>query len=71
MKYGFGMIDLLIGLIIIAGIYMLSMSTFKSTVNINGSSDTKSIQQQVDEQVKEIENMRRQTIELNKNTDFE
>ena len=70
-RKAFGFLDLLLGLIVIGIIFMISMNTFKNTVKINGSTDTKSIQQHVDEQVNEIEKLRQQRIELEKNINIE
>lgn len=69
MKKAFGAIDLLIALVIMAFIFIVSANAFKGTtsINLNGSTDTKSIKQEVDKQVSEIEKMRRQTIDFQKN----
>ena len=64
-RSGFGVIDLLLGLVIISVIFMLMMPTLKggSSLNIYGSSQNpKSIQEHVNQQVQEIEQMRRQSI---------
>ena len=68
MKNGFGAIDLLVGLVITAIVFMIGMNALKgSSLKLQGNTvDTKSIQQQVDEQVNEIQNMRQQAIEYNK-----
>lgn len=67
MKRAFGALDLLITLVVTAIIFMIGANAFKgvSSIKVNGSSDVKSIEQEVDRQVGEIENMRRQTIEFN------
>lgn len=65
MRGAFGVIDLLLGLVIISVIFMLMMPTLKggSSLNINGNDqDTKSIQEHVDQQVQEIQQMRQQSI---------
>ena len=66
MKRAFGAIDLLIALVIMAFIFIVSANAFKGTtsVNLNGSTDTKSIKQEVDKQINEIENMRQQSINI-------
>ncbi len=68
MKKAFGAIDLLVGLVITAIVFMIGMNALKgSSLKLQGNTvDTKSIQQQVDEQVNEIQNMRQQAIEYNK-----
>ena len=68
MKNGFGAIDLLVGLVITAIVFMIGMNALKgSSLKLQGNTvDTKSVQQQVDEQVNEIQNMRQQAIEYNK-----
>ena len=68
MKKAFGAIDLLVGLVITAIVFMIGMNALKgSSLKLQGNTvDTKSVQQQVDEQVNEIQNMRQQAIEYNK-----
>ncbi len=69
MKKAFGAIDLLIGLVIVSFIFLISVNTFKgvSSLKINDSPANKqSVQQHVDETVNEIETMRRQTVDYNK-----
>lgn len=69
-KGAFGAIDLLIGLVITAFVFLIGMNAMKglSSNNLNGNSvDTKSVQEHVDEQVNEIENMRQQTINYQQN----
>lgn len=69
-KGAFGSIDLLIGLVITAFVFLIGMNAMKglSSINLNGNSvDTKSVQEHVDEQVNEIENMRQQTINYQQN----
>lgn len=69
-KGAFGAIDLLIGLVITAFVFLIGMNAMKglSLINLNGNSvDTKSVQEHVDEQVNEIENMRQQTINYQQN----
>ena len=68
MKKAFGAIDLLDGLVNTALVFMIGMNALKgSSLKLQGNTvDTKSIQQQVDEQVNEIQNMRQQAIEYNK-----
>lgn len=69
-KGAFGAIDLLIGLVITAFVFLIGMNAMKglSSINLNGNSvDTKSVQEHVDEQVNEIENMRQQSINYQQN----
>ena len=68
MKNGFGAIDLLVGLVITAIVFMIGMNALKvSSLKLQDNKvDTKSVQQQVDEQVNEIQNMRQQVIDYNK-----
>lgn len=69
-RCAFGAIDLLIGLIITAFVFVIGMNALKgvSSLNLKGNSvDSKSVQEHVDEQVKEIENMRQQTIDYQQN----
>lgn len=68
MKKAFGAIDLLVGLVITAIVFMIGMNALKgSLLKLQGNKvDTKSVQQQVDEQVNEIQNMCQQAIEYNK-----
>ena len=69
MKNAFGALDLLIALVIMAFLFIVSTNAFKgvSSINLNGVNDSKSIQQEVDKQVNEIENLRRQRLELENN----
>ena len=64
-KQAFGLIDMLLGLIILTAIFVFSMSSFTnvSTVNINGTNGGKSVRQHVDEKVNEIENLKLQNIQ--------
>lgn len=67
-RKAFGAIDLLIGLVIIAFVFIIGMNALKgsSSIKLNSSTvDTKSVQEQVDDQVNQIENMRQQTIDFN------
>lgn len=67
-RKAFGAIDLLIGLVITAFVFIIGMNALKgsSSIKLNGSTvDTKSVQEQVDAQVNQIENMRQQTIDFN------
>ena len=68
MNKAFGAIDLLVGLVITAIVFMIGMNALRgSSLKLQGNNvDTKSVQQQVDEQVNEIQNMRQQAIEYNK-----
>ena len=72
-KLGFGAIDLLIGLVITAVIFLIGMNTLNgvSSLKLNGNPvNTQSVQEYVDDTVNEIENMRQQTIQYN-NRQFE
>lgn len=68
MKRAFGALDLLIALVVMAFIFMISANAFKgaTSINLNGAADTKSIKQEVDKQVSEIENLRQQSIDIQK-----
>ncbi len=70
MKYkAFGAIDLLIGLVIVSFIFIIGMNAFKgvSSLKINDSPvNQQSVQEHVDQTVNEIENIRQQTIDYNK-----
>ena len=68
-KQAFGAIELLIGLVITAVIFMISMNALKgvSSLKLNGSSvNSESVEEHVDRQVEEIQNLRRQTIDYNR-----
>ena len=65
----FGAIDLLIGLVITAFIFFVSINAFKGTSSLkinNTPLNEQSVKEQVDETVNEIEQMRQQTIDYNK-----
>lgn len=67
-RKAFGAIDLLIGLVITAFVFIIGMNALKgsSSIKLNSSTvDTKSVQEQVDAQVNQIENIRQQTIDFN------
>lgn len=69
-RSAFGVISLLLGLVIISIMFILMMNTFKGIGGggIGGSSiNTKSVQEEIDAQVNEIQNIRNQTIEFNNN----
>lgn len=73
-KDAFGAIDMLIGLVITAVIFIMMMNVMKGTssLKINETPvDTKSVQEHIDEQVNEIQNMRQQTIDFNNNAQQE
>lgn len=68
-KLGFGAIDLLVGLVITTIVFFIGVNTFKgiSSLKINETSEkTQSIQEQVDQTENEIEQMRQQSIKLQK-----
>lgn len=65
-KQAFGVIDLLIGLLIMSAVFLISANAFKniSTIKNNSSNEAKSVQEHVDETVNEIEIMRQQTLDI-------
>ena len=68
-KLGFGSISLLLSLVIISIIFLICVNTFKGISSIkfkNSSIDNQGIQNHVDKTVSEIEQMRQQTIDYNK-----
>ncbi|CDE44739.1 unknown [Clostridium sp. CAG:768] len=68
-RNGFGAISLLLGLVITAIIFLIGISTFKGVSSIkmkDSSIDSQSVQEHVDQTVNEIEQMRQQTIDYNK-----
>lgn len=68
-KDGFGAISLLLGLVITAIIFLIGISTFKGVSSIkmkDSSIDSQSVQEHVDQTVNEIEQMRLQTVDYNK-----
>ena len=68
-KQAFGAIELLIGLVITAVIFMISMNALKgvSSLKLNCLSvNSESVEEHVDRQSEEIQNMRRQTIDYNR-----
>lgn len=73
-KNAFGAIDMLIGLVITAVLFIMMMNIMKSTssLKINETPvDTRSVQEHIDEQVNEIQNIRQQTIDFNNNAQQE
>ncbi len=70
-RKAFGAIDLLIGLVLTAIVFLIGMNALKGTSALkidNSATDTKSVQEQVDEQVNEIQNMRQQAINYQQNS---
>ena len=69
-KQAFGVIDLLIGLLIMSAVFLISANAFKdiSTIKINSSNEAKSVQEHVNETVNEIETMRQQTLDIEQQT---
>lgn len=68
-RNGFGTISLLLGLVITAIIFLIGINTFKGVSSIkmkDSSIDSQSVQEHVDQTVNEIEQMRQQTIDYNK-----
>lgn len=67
-RQAFGAIDLLISLLVSSVIILIGINTIKgiSSIKLNGSSvNQKSVEEQVDKQVEDIQNMRQQTIDYN------
>ena len=70
-RQAFGAIDLLIGLVLTAIVFLIGMNALKGISSLkidNSATDTKSVQEQVDEQVNEIQNMRQQAINYQQNS---
>lgn len=68
-RNSFGAISLLLGLVITAIIFLIGINTFKGVSSIkmkDSSIDSQSVQEHVDQTVNEIEQMRQQTIDYNK-----
>lgn len=68
-RNGFGAISLLLGLVITAIIFLIGINTFKGVSSIkmkDSSIDSQSVQEHVDQTVNEIEQMRQQTVDYNK-----
>ena len=68
-RLGFGAIDLLIGLVITIVVFLIGMNAIKgvSSLKLNGSPvNSDSVQEHVDQTVSDIEKMRMQTINYNK-----
>lgn len=68
-----GAIGMLLTLLIISLLFILMMPTLKNTAasGISGSSvDTKSVEEQVNKQVEEIQNMRQQANQQPVDTDY-
>lgn len=69
-KYGFGLTDLLIGLLVTTALVILLFKTFYGVQPLNTiTPDT--VQEHVDKTVNEIETMRQETIDYNKNFENE
>lgn len=64
-KNAFGAIDLLIGLLVTAAVVLLVMRTFYRTEPLNTITPD-SVQKHVDKTVNDIEQMRQETIDYNK-----
>ncbi len=67
-KNGFGAIDMLIALVIIAALFAFAMPALKGVGggNLKDSSiNYESVQEQVDNKINEIENMRMQSVNYN------
>lgn len=73
-RNAFGAIDMLIGLVITAFLFIMMMNAMKGTssLKINDTPiDTKSVQEHIDEQVNEIQTIRQMNIDLNNKTQEE
>ena len=73
-RNAFGAIDMLIGLVITAFLFIMMMNAMKGTssLKINDTPiDTKSVQVHIDEQVNEIQTIRQMNIDLNNKTQEE
>lgn len=65
-KNAFGVISLLIGLVIVSVLFIIMVNTMKGIGGTGNSSlNTRSVKQEIDAQVNEIQNMRQQTIDFN------
>lgn len=65
-KNAFGAIDLLIGLVITAVIFLISVNALKGVSSLklkDNAIDKQSVQQHVDETVNEIERMRKEALD--------
>lgn len=65
-KNAFGAIDLLIGLVITAVIFLISVNALKGVSSLklkDSATDKQSVQQHVDETVNEIERMRKEALD--------
>lgn len=65
-KNAFGAIDLLIGLVITAVIFLISVNALKGVPSLklkDSAIDKQSVQQHVDETVNEIERMRKEALD--------
>jgi hypothetical protein len=67
---GFGLIDFLIGLLVMCAVFCLIAKNFYSISPIKNQSEIKSIQEQVDEQVNEIQQMRIQSINYDEKNNY-
>lgn len=70
-KLGFGAIDMLIALVIVAAMFAFMMPALKGVGggNLKDSSiNYESAQEQVDKKINEIENFRQQTVQYNQKT---
>ena len=66
-RNAFGAIDLLLGLLILGVIAVFSMNTFKNTSStLIPTGNTKNVRQYVDEQVNQIEDLKKQSEDIQK-----
>ena len=65
-KCAFGLIDLLVGLLILTAAFMLGMSSFKRILPSNEPVQIINVREQIDNSVNEVELMRKNSVELQK-----
>ena len=66
-RNAFGAIDLLLGLLILGVIAVFSMNTFQNTSStLKPTGNTKNVRQYVDEQVNQIEDLKKQSEDIQK-----
>ena len=63
-RCAFGAVDLLIGLLILGIVCIFSMKTFQNVSAVGNKSDIKNIKQQVNEQVSEIERIKKESEQI-------
>lgn len=65
-RQGFGAIDLLIGLLLMTVVFFIGTSAFKGVSIMSSKQGAKSVKEHVDKTVDEIENMRNESINYQK-----